>query len=81
MNNDGWGFMGAGASDKRLAGEDLQHNIQHVKPLYNSGGPVKEMLNNEATRHQQAGTHRSAHIKRHQDRNYNSQYGHDTHKY
>lgn len=67
MNNDGWGQMGAGPSDMRIGGDDLQHYRQlrtadeklqgyskYIKPLYNSGGPVKEMLDVELKRHQEA---------------------------
>lgn len=40
MNNDGWGFGGAGASDKRLEGDDLQH----VKQLYTNGRTQPRMV-------------------------------------
>lgn len=54
MNNDGWGFLGAGTSDNRLAGTDLQHNrqtrtadelhvpVRIVTQSRESGGPMKE---------------------------------------
>lgn len=64
MNNDGVGFMGAGASDMRMEGSDLQHHIQH-----------------EMTRHRSADTHRQQHLAKHYGRSYDSQHGHDTHKY
>ena len=67
MNNDGWGFMGAGADDKRLAGKDLQHNLQHnlqtrtadegtspariVTQPRESGGPMKEHMDHEMRHH------------------------------
>lgn len=31
MNNDGWGFNGAGTSDNRVIGPDLQHARNKVK--------------------------------------------------
>jgi len=59
MNNDGIGQMGAGRSDMRLAGEDLQHYNQKkdnnvIRPNYASGGPVKEMLSDELNRHSES---------------------------
>ena len=56
MNNDGWGFMGAGTSDNRLAGRDLQHNrqtrtadeyhepVRQVTQERESGGPMKHHM-------------------------------------
>lgn len=53
MNNDGIGFLGAGTSDNRLAGRDLQHNrqtrtadelhvpVRKVTQSRESGGPMK----------------------------------------
>lgn len=54
MNNDGWGQVGAGMSDDRIAGEDLQHYRQTrtsdegrnpvrrvVRDSRESGGPMK----------------------------------------
>ena len=52
MNNDGWGQVGAGASDNRIAGRDLQHYRQGTKEEApgpkrvitqprESGGPMK----------------------------------------
>ena len=53
MNNDGWGFLGAGTDDNRLAGTDLHHNRQNrtadelhapvriVTQPKESGGPMK----------------------------------------
>jgi hypothetical protein len=54
MNADGWGFLGAGTSDNRLAGMDLQHNrqtrtadelhvpVRIVTQTRESGGPMKQ---------------------------------------
>lgn len=59
MNSDGWGFLGAGTSDNRLAGADLQHNRQtrtadelhapmrKVTQERESGGPMKEHMDHE----------------------------------
>ena|SRR5690348_12324958 len=57
MNNDGWGFLGAGASDSRIAGKDLQHYRQArtadenptgrrrvVRQEAQGGGPMKEHM-------------------------------------
>jgi hypothetical protein len=54
MNNDGWGQVGAGMSDMRIAGKDLQHNRQTrtadenptgreriVRASSGQGGPMK----------------------------------------
>jgi hypothetical protein len=53
MNNDGWGQLGAGKDDNRLAGRDLQHNrqtrtadeghvpVRIVTQTRESGGPMK----------------------------------------
>ena len=58
MNNDGWGFLGAGTSDNRLAGRDLQHNRQTrtadeaprehriVRQAAEDGGPMKAYMEN-----------------------------------
>ncbi|MCE5294080.1 MAG: hypothetical protein LLF94_05645 [Chlamydiales bacterium] len=115
MNNDGWGFLGAGTSDNRLAGEDLQHNRQNrtadelhvpvriVKQPRESGGPMKHHLTHaeevkgghhshehhpmhhhleeEKHRHEKAMEHHHHHLERHHGRHYNTQHGHDHHKY
>lgn len=56
MNNDGWGFLGAGTDDRRVAGADLQHHTQKrtadelhmpvriVTQPRESGGPMKHHL-------------------------------------
>jgi hypothetical protein len=53
MNNDGWGQVGAGPSDRRMVGDDLQHYAQdrtaderptqHRVVIHSSedGGPMK----------------------------------------
>ena len=74
MNNDGFGFMGAGQNDLRQEGNDLQHSTQ-------AAGPIKEHLSQEEARHTQAAGHRTAHLLKHLERNYNSQHGHDIYKY
>lgn len=57
MNNDGWGFTGAGTNDLRQGGMDLQHNVQTrtadewhmptrvVRQTREGGGPMKEHMN------------------------------------
>ena len=56
MNNDGFGQVGAGQDDYRLAGKDLQHNrqtrtadeghvpIRIVRQEAQDGGPMKEHM-------------------------------------
>ncbi len=56
MNNDGIGFIGAGTSDNRIAGADLQHNrqtrtadelhmpVRIVTQARESGGPMKHEM-------------------------------------
>lgn len=56
MNSDGWGQVGAGQDDRRLAGSDLQHYGQSraadkapqptriVRESRESGGPMKHHL-------------------------------------
>lgn len=95
MNNDGWGFLGAGTSDNRMAGMDLQHNIQNrtadegsspkriVTQTAESGGPMKheELVEQEKTRHEHAMKHQRHHLENHYGRHFDSQHGHDNHKY
>lgn len=64
MNNDGWGFLGAGTSDNRLAGRDLQHNRQtrtadeapkehrKVTQAAEGGGPMKEHMDKMEHHHE-----------------------------
>ncbi len=74
MNNDGWGFMGAGASDMRLAGADLQHNRQkrtgnrteHSTPV--SQIEVHEAVMNEANQHKEGKKLRLEHLEKHYKR-------------
>lgn len=59
MNNDGFGQVGAGQDDRRLAGKDLQHNVQTrtvdeapgphriVHQEAGQGGPMKEHMDKE----------------------------------
>jgi len=81
MNNDGWGFLGAGASDNRIAGEDLQHNRQArtadenptgdqrmVRQSAQGGGPMKEALDAELARHKESRATRLEHLEKHYKR-------------
>ncbi len=93
MNNDGWGFLGAGTSDNRLAGMDLQHNrqtrtadelhepVRMVTQSSESGGPMKQHIDEEMTRHQEAAKHSRHHLEKHNSRPYDKQHGQDTYKY
>lgn len=78
MNNDGFGFLGAGTSDNRLAGQDLQHNRQThtadenptgeqriVRRSAGQGGPMKEALDNELSRHRESKAMRLKHLQEH----------------
>ena len=62
---DGYTQSGAGASDMRMAGKDLQHNRQtrtadeaHVPVRMvtqeRTGGPMKQHLDQEMARHREA---------------------------
>jgi hypothetical protein len=78
MNNDGFGQVGAGQSDMRVAGRDLQHNRQTrtadeltgpnriVRQEAEGGGPVKENLahnlQKEAERHAESKKIRLQHL-------------------
>lgn len=81
MNNDGFGQMGAGDSDMRIAGNDLQHFRQPKTADENpsglirvhrmasgQGGPIKEALNAEAARHKEAKAMRMKHLEDHYTR-------------
>jgi len=81
MNNDGWGFLGAGASDMRQVGEDLQHNRQTrtddenpagmnrtVRQTSGLGGPMKEAIDKEMARHKEARVMRLKHLEDHYKR-------------
>ena len=77
---DGYTQSGAGPSDMRVAGEDLQHNrqtrtadelhvpVRIVKQSYASGGPMKQQLDEEVGRHREARDMRLADIKNHYTR-------------
>lgn len=81
MNNDGIGFLGAGASDMRQAGKDLQHYRQArtadenpsgekrmVRQESGSGGPMKEALEHEMARHRESKNMRVQHLQEHYKR-------------
>lgn len=61
MNNDGFGQVGAGQDDMRLAGNDLQHNMQKASP-------IKQALDTEMQRHKESRTMRLGHLKDHYSR-------------
>lgn len=85
MNNDGWGQQGAGTSDMRQGGNDLQHSVQHTS----HGGPMKEqthehlkhLISEEKQRHTDAMAHHAHHMQRHHERSHDSQHGHDNHSH
>lgn len=73
--------MGAGTSDRRLAGDDMQHAVQkrtadeapHPERVftqtYQGGGPVREaLMREEAERHKKAKELRLEHLKNHYER-------------
>lgn len=81
VNSDGWGFNGAGASDMRQAGKDLQHAKQTrtadenptgeqktVRQQSGSGGPMKEALDQELARHRESKDMRVQHLQEHYKR-------------
>jgi len=77
---DGVGQVGASADDRRLAGEDLQHNVQArtadeapqgkrmVRQEAGAGGPMKEAIDEEMRRHVESREMRLAHLKNHYER-------------
>lgn len=78
---DGYTQMGAGPSDNRLAGRDLQHNRQTrtadenptgmqrvVTHAAGMGGPMKHALDGEMQRHKEAKTMRMKHMEDHYKR-------------
>lgn len=77
MNNDGFGQVGAGIDDNRLAGDDLQHSRQ-----LHTGGPVNEYqgkrlqehLDTEKHQHKEALEHTERDLERHRSRPYDSQH-------
>lgn len=81
MNNDGWGQVGAGDSDMRVANNDLQHARQtrtanenptgrerKVRRSAGQGGPMKEALDAELARHTEARSTRLKHLQDHYKR-------------
>lgn len=81
MNNDGWGQVGAGQSDMRIAAQDLQHNRQTrtadenptgqervVHQSAGQGGPMKEALDRELARHKESLEMRLKHLEDHYKR-------------
>lgn len=81
MNSDGIGFLGAGTSDNRLAGQDLQHNRQTrtadenptgeqrvVRASAGQGGPMKEAIDAERARHIESKKMRLKHLEEHYKR-------------
>lgn len=74
---DGYTQVGAGASDNRIAGEDLQHNRQtrtadeaptphRVKThREGSGGPMKHEIEQESSRHRNSKGERLKHLEDH----------------
>lgn len=80
LMQDGYTQVGAGASDKRMAGQDLQHNMQtrtadeapsphriRTQPP-GSGGPMKAQIMEEMARHIESKQVRTKHLKDHYER-------------
>lgn len=77
---DGYTQSGAGDSDMRVAGKDLQHNRQtrtayelHVPVRrftqhYGDGGPMKQHLDEESERHEESKNMRKEHMEKHYKR-------------
>lgn len=70
---DGIGQVGAGQDDMRLGGQDLQHSMQKAGRARacdhcGVGGPVKEALDAELSRHNRARQERLEHLKNHYER-------------
>ncbi len=61
---DGYTQSGAGSSDMRVAGQDLQH----ARQSYASGGPMKHFFDQELHRHGQGRDMRLADLKNHYTR-------------
>lgn len=74
---DGYTQSGAGLSDMRLAGEDLQHNrqtrtadelhvpVRIVRQSAQQGGPMKEHMQHELHDHLEMEKHRHEQAKEH----------------
>lgn len=60
MNSDGWGQMGAGTSDMRLAGPDLQHSNQKAQV-----SPMRQAVDAEMKRHEESRAMRLKHLQDH----------------
>lgn len=78
VNNDGWGQVGVGQSDMRVAGKDLQHNRQTrtadeahvphriVRQEANGGGPMKEHMEHQKHHlHEHIAAEKERHDKAH----------------
>ena len=77
---DGYTQTGAGASDMRVAGKDLQHARQlrtadeapnpqrMIRANSGQGGPMKEALQEEMERHALGKTMRLDHLQQHYQR-------------
>ena len=78
---DGYTQVGAGDSDMRVAGKDLQHNRQTrtadenttgqeriVRRSADHGGPMKEALDRELARHNESRGMRLKHLEDHYKR-------------
>jgi hypothetical protein len=86
MNQDGWGQSGAGASDMRVGGKDLQHNRQtrtadevpgiphRMKTGMEDGGPMKMHLDAESSRHAEGRAQGQKDLERHYSRHYDSRH-------
>ena len=77
---DGYTQVGAGQSDMRIAGDDLQHNrqprtadewhvpVRMVRRSAGEGGPMKEYLDREAAQHKIGRALRLEHLKQSYER-------------
>ena len=77
---DGYTQVGAGQSDMRQCGEDLQHNrqtrtadelhvpVRMVRQSREDGGPMKHHLEEEQARHKEARAMRLQDLERHYKR-------------
>ena len=81
MNNDGFGQVGAGQNDLRVAGKDLEHYVQPrtadenptgrhriVRASSNDGGPMNHELDKETKRHVESKEMRLKHLQEHYKR-------------
>lgn len=78
MNNDGWGQVGAGQDDYRIAGKDLQHNrqtrtadelhvpVRKVRQEAQGGGPMKEHMEHKHHSHHESDLHHHLEAEKHQ---------------